>query len=349
LRGPKSSEFEQIRAEPQLWKQVKWTLWRYNIYFVFSSIELFWSCGYLAICILSQTSYVVPPFQCLDIAVRSDTVQRVIQAIFKNSKQLIWTCALLVILVLIYSSFLFHYFNNSLQDGSAGLLCHDWFQCFIMVLDYGLRNAGGVADLMTLPNYKRNGDLTDIIGRVFFDLSFFILVIVITLHVVFGMIVDAFKDLRQEKMEHQEDQENVCFICSLHRTEYEKYGNFERHSEDDHSLWNYLFYLVYLKEKNRTAPTEMTDIETYIFGKYLRKNTDWFPVKRSITYEKLLALTHAFVETDEYEELRGLLKDIEKQVKGLKGVEDYLNEMAEIEVSESSNTESKEEGGEKKE
>jgi len=53
--------------------------------------------------------------------------------------------------------------------------------------------------------------------RAIFDLSFFIIVIIIGLNIIFGIIVDTFSQLRDEKNFIEEDNKRVCFICSLQR------------------------------------------------------------------------------------------------------------------------------------
>jgi len=67
-------------------------------------------------------------------------------------------------------------------------MCETLMDCFLYSLDEGLRNGGGVGDDMKQPNlgsYKHY-------GRIVFDLSFFILVVVILLNIIFGIIIDTF-------------------------------------------------------------------------------------------------------------------------------------------------------------
>ena len=49
--------------------------------------------------------------------------------------------------------------------------------------------------------------------RVVYDLLFFFIVIIITLNLIFGVIIDTFGDLRQEKQEKDYTLRNTCFIC----------------------------------------------------------------------------------------------------------------------------------------
>jgi inositol 1,4,5-triphosphate receptor type 1 len=51
--------------------------------------------------------------------------------------------------------------------------------------------------------------------RVVYDLLFFFIVIIITLNLIFGVIIDTFGDLRQEKQEKDYTLKNTCFICGM--------------------------------------------------------------------------------------------------------------------------------------
>lgn len=45
------------------------------------------------------------------------------------------------------------------------------------------------------------------------------------------------------------DEENVCFTCGLDKPNLEKIGiSFNKHIKF-HEIWNYFYYLVYLKWK----------------------------------------------------------------------------------------------------
>ena len=58
---------------------------------------------------------------------------------------------------------------------------------------------------------------------------------------------------------------NYCFICGLHRYVFERASTnnkgFQFHLERDHSMWNYIFYLAYIRSKK---VTEYTGIESYV-------------------------------------------------------------------------------------
>jgi len=83
-----------------------------------------------------------------------------------------------------------------------------------------------------------------------------------------------------------EDQENVCFICSIERSEFEKHLDFEEHLREEHNIWNYLYYLMGIEEKYSYNRNEMSEIEGLILERFKAKNTDWFPIGRSYYMEK---------------------------------------------------------------
>ncbi len=55
-------------------------------------------------------------------------------------------------------------------------------------LSYSLRNGAGVGDLMRPPRW----DDPDTTWRILYDTTFFFLVIVILLNIIFGIIIDTF-------------------------------------------------------------------------------------------------------------------------------------------------------------
>jgi hypothetical protein len=57
--------------------------------------------------------------------------------------------------------------------------------------------------------------------RFVYDLSFFIIIIVLLMNLVFGIIIDAFGDMRDQRRETEDDISNKCFICGINRLKFE--------------------------------------------------------------------------------------------------------------------------------
>ena len=55
---------------------------------------------------------------------------------------------------------------------------------------------------------------------------------------------------------------------------------FETHTSREHGLWNYLFFIQYLKAKD---PTEYSGVESYVNRLLQEKNQDWIPARTSFS------------------------------------------------------------------
>ncbi len=81
--------------------------------------------------------------------------------------------------------------------------------CIVTTLNQGLRNGGGIGDILRPPSIQE----PLFPARVIYDMIFFFVVIIIVLNLIFGVIIDTFADLRSEKQQKEEVIKNSCFIC----------------------------------------------------------------------------------------------------------------------------------------
>ena len=181
----------------------------------------------------------------------------------------------------------FFYLQDTLYDYTVNAFDSDWvgenfcesmFQCYGTVFNQGLLLGGGIGDYTEAINYADTFDKYNV--KLFHDASFHILVKVILLNILFGIIIDTFAQLREQKKEIQIDKNNFCYICNLERQQFDKDGGgFLNHIAKDHNLWQYVFYIVHLQEKD---PTEMTGVESYVFAKYEGQQVDWIPSMQAL-------------------------------------------------------------------
>ena len=75
-------------------------------------------------------------------------------------------------------------------------------------LDSGLRARGGIGDSAIRISYTRNK--THHIKRIIFDDSFYILIVITAIDLVFGIIIGAFAILRKEEQKHSTNRKNHC-------------------------------------------------------------------------------------------------------------------------------------------
>jgi len=104
---------------------------------------------------------------------------------------------------------------------------------------------------------------------------FFIVLILILLNIIFGIIIDTFAKLSEEQHEMEHDKHEKCFICGDSKASLEKKSvNFHLHTEDEHSIWNYVDYLIMLKFVDAQ---ETNAINSYVIEMVNDKKIAWFP------------------------------------------------------------------------
>ena len=152
------------------------------------------------------------------------------------------------------------------------------------MLDKGLRFGGGIGDITEPIHYN---DATEHYAvKLAHDATFHIIVKVILLNVLFGIIIDTFAQLRDEKARIDNDKVNVCFICNHPRMLFDKVeGGMERHIAHDHNLWNYVYYMVHLNSKDTS---DHNGIESYINSKYNDKDVSWLPRGKALCLQSII-------------------------------------------------------------
>ncbi|XP_007433733.1 inositol 1,4,5-trisphosphate receptor type 3 [Python bivittatus] len=163
------------------------------------------------------------------------------------------------------------------EEDNTERACDTLLMCIVTVLNHGLRNGGGVGDILRKPSK----DESLFPARVIYDLLFFFIVIIIVLNLIFGVIIDTFADLRSEKQKKEEILKTTCFICGLERDKFDnKTVSFEEHIKFEHNMWNYLYFIVLVRVKNKT---DYTGPESYVAQMIKNKNLDWFPRMRAMS------------------------------------------------------------------
>uniref|UniRef100_A0A915CQ64 Inositol 1,4,5-trisphosphate receptor n=1 Tax=Ditylenchus dipsaci TaxID=166011 RepID=A0A915CQ64_9BILA len=108
--------------------------------------------------------------------------------------------------------------------------------------------------------------------RIMYDLSFFIVLIIIVLNLIF----------ERGKFDN-------------------KAVTFEEHNENEHNLWHYLYFIVWLQIKDET---EFTGPESYVAKCVKERNLEWFPRMQAISLKE---------ENGESDQLE--IKDLQEQMR----------------------------------
>ncbi|XP_067470582.1 ryanodine receptor 3-like isoform X7 [Thunnus thynnus] len=250
----------------------KYHIWKMGVVFTDNSfLYLVW---YTTMSILGHYNNFFFAAHLLDIAMGFKTLRTILSSVTHNGKQLVLTVGLLAVVVYLYTVVAFNFFrkfyNKSEDDDEPDMKCDDMMTCYLFHMYVGVRAGGGIGDEIEDPA----GDPYELY-RILFDITFFFFVIVILLAIIQGLIIDAFGELRDQQEQVKEDMETKCFICGIGNDYFDTTPHgFETHTLQEHNLANYLFFLMYLINKDET---EHTGQESYVWKMYQERCWDFFP------------------------------------------------------------------------
>ena len=170
--------------------------WR-NLTFLMSEGKFVFMAFYLIVSVLGVAiSEITYSLHLLDVINRSDVLRNVVKAVTHNVKQLLSTALLGIIMIYIYSIVGFFFSDDSYYNGDVGdyggeRQCQSMLQCYLTTLNWGLRNGGGIGDTIKMQSYNEE-NRGPYYFRLVFDLSFFIIINIVFLNIIFGIIIDTF-------------------------------------------------------------------------------------------------------------------------------------------------------------
>nr|XP_040580259.1 inositol 1,4,5-trisphosphate receptor-like isoform X2 [Lepeophtheirus salmonis] len=300
--------------------------------------ELAYNIGYLILCITGLFIHpFFFSILLFDVVYREETLLNVMKSVTRNGRSILLTAVFAIILVYSFSIVGFIFFRDDFvmdtenlpsvdcssthnsdseephdkyskkfnencisTEGTEGKerACESLFMCIVTTMNQGLRNGGGIGDVLRSPSSSE----TLYPARVIYDMLFFFVVIIIVLNLIFGVIIDTFADLRSEKQQKEEIIKNSCFICGLERKAFDnKHVTFEDHFHFEHNMWHYLYFIVLIKVKD---PTEFTGPESYVHEMVKHRCLEWFPRLKAIS----LAVEDVDGEQNEWRSLHNQLE-----------------------------------------
>ena len=251
------------------------------LYYLFGNFLSVWTTLYLISSIIGIFFYPIYCIHLLDIVARSPILKNVLRAVTEHASSLLLTALLAIVIVYMYSIISFYGFRDSYNVD--GLECSTIFKCWVSNLNYGLRSGGGIGDVLV----TIDPDTPDFGWRVLFDLTFFIIIIVIFINLIFGIIIDTFSELRNDRDAIIKDMSTYCFVCNIDKDTFQRVGTtLKEHQKKDHNIWNYLAFLIYASKKQQLGEP-LSYLELFVLKQVSTNNTSFFPLEHSIVTENL--------------------------------------------------------------
>ncbi|EGR30317.1 hypothetical protein IMG5_135140 [Ichthyophthirius multifiliis] len=235
---------------------------------------------YLILTFYAYFQPLVYSFILLDIVKRSEDLQNVISSITKNATNLLKFVCLGLIILYIYGIIAFQNFPQQF-DEEAGAYSYNFIIAIASTIKEGLKSGGGMGDALKPVSYVNDGS-NIIWQRYAFDLSFFVIINMLFIQIIFGIILDTFGQLRDNRNELLDKIYNYCFVCGLNRDDIDSQEEkgWYNHIYKYHNCYQLLYYLIYIEKKNEN---NCDSLEKYCKKLMDLKDISFLPIER--TYE----------------------------------------------------------------
>lgn len=201
-KGPEAPEFE-VDGEVHfgnLYTKIEYYM--FCILFFIQDPVFMYYCLYFMVSMLGLFYLdVFYSLQLLDLVTRSPTLQNVIRSVTLNGSQFLMTALLMALIIFIYTNVGFFYLQdlfvdtnvNKFEDTPDENFCTTMFECYLTMLDVGVRSGGGIGDA-TLPiTYDDNEEY---FVNLIYDMTYHIMIIIGMINILFGIVIDTFAQLR---------------------------------------------------------------------------------------------------------------------------------------------------------
>jgi len=196
--------------------------------------------------------------------------------------------------------------------------CDTVWKCMIVILDQGLRKSdvGEAMDKIPWPVQSWAGKCdecpSDQVGitcamekeclpgsqnlwswpqgklwiRIVYTFFFFVMISAVVIQVIFGIIIDSFKRLREEREATVRDINSQCFVCGLDRNRFDSEAQgFRHHCKSEHNMWQYMNFLIHIREKPKDS---LDGPETAVSSLMRNHDISFLPLKQAMSLKTAL-------------------------------------------------------------
>lgn len=237
-----------------------------SFFFILLDTEVLYRTVYIAMTVLGNlVSEFFFAFHLVDLLSRDPELISVLEAIIRPIVTIGKTLFLSLIVMYIFTVLAFVVFHDQFNPGIVkhDNLCNSMMQCLLFTVYSGIISSEiwaemGIGELWPKHSYgpmhdPENNWLVMFFSRWAYDIAFFFLIGVVLIGgVLFGIILDNFTNIREEKTRIIDEQRGGCFICDKGRDVFDKDGaGFNTHvaaADGDHNMWQYLYFIIYLDD-----------------------------------------------------------------------------------------------------
>ena len=222
-----------------------------------------------------------PFFYCLSLLEfvnRIQTMKKLLSAMYKPLKNIFITSVMLVIMEYFFTLFGLSYFTYDFPNVTDS---KKLYLTFMRMIDQTFKQDGGIGTYLKKeldPNYEPYYVSAYLNLKFFFDLIFYLFIIVIMLQIFFSIIIDYFNKTREKTEKFNEELEKQCIVCGMHRERIEEIyvdnrNPFDSHVYTHHNAFSYIYYLMYLQSSSYRDEI----VDNTIWNLHLKKDLSYIP------------------------------------------------------------------------
>ena len=217
-------------------------------------------------------------FSLLELVNRVEVMLSVLKAMYIPGRYILINLLMFIILEYFFSLFALSIFTShfpNIKDSK------NFLQTFMRMLDQTFKQDGGIGtylDQSLDPDYVQYSPKAYAGGRFWFDLIFYLTILLIIFQIFTSIIIDYFMTTRSYRNTFSKKSKSMCLICEIEREQLEKiYFNlkdaFKKHTYYCHHIRNYINYLIYVQCLSYRDPI----IEEGIWNYHLEGKTSYLP------------------------------------------------------------------------
>ena len=219
-------------------------------------------------------------FSLLEIINRVEVMSSVLKAMYVPKVYLLINFIMFIMLEYLFSLFALSIFTSHFPNITDS---KNFLKTFMRMIDQTFKQDGGIGtylDQSKDPDYVQYTPKAYAGGRFWFDLLFYLIILLVIFQIFTSIIIDYFMNTRKNKEYFTKKSKTECLICRLEREKLEKiYLNakdaFKKHTYHCHNIRNYINYLFYLQSLSYRDPI----IEESVWNYHLENKNSYLPDK----------------------------------------------------------------------
>ena len=230
-----------------------------------------------------------PFFNCiilLEFVNRIQLMQAILKAMYRPAKNILITLLMFIILEYFFSFFAVSWFTYHFPNETD---TKNFLKTFMRMMDQTFKQDGGIGtylDKSLDDDFMPFSPPAYINLRFFFDLIFFLVILLLIFQMFLSIIIDYFNETRENNENFEETLETQCIVCGIEREKIEKINSneknaFDKHIKYYHNVFNYIYYLMYLQ----SSSSKDVIIDNSVWNLHLEKNLSYLP--KNICFKQL--------------------------------------------------------------